>query len=254
MISQLIQLPVLKRLIPSLLIRILKITKKNRGFFKVKDIKMYLDFLDPIDRKIILNQNYEEEEFKIFEDLIKKNSSDYLLDIGANCGYYSFFILKNNPKLKVLAFEPNNEAYFKFLQTLKKSDKLKKRIELLNYGLSNINSEMTMYSQVKFGYAQTGGTSVEADNGGKGQIANFKIGDDVLNLKNENIAIKIDVEGHELKTLKGMIKLITQNNIILQIEIFDKNYYQVDSFLKDLNFKLISKIEKNKNFYYTNIY
>ena len=252
MISKLIKLPIFKRLIPSILVRFLKTFKKNRGFFKVKDIEMYLDFLDPIDRQIILNQSYEVEELNIFEDLIKKNSSNYLLDIGANCGYYTFFILKNNPKLKVLAYEPNNEAHFKFLETLKKNEMLKESITLFNYGLSNTNSEMKLYSKVKFGYAQTGGASVETDRNGKSQIAKFKLGDDVLNFKNENLAIKIDVEKHELKTLQGMHNLIRQNNIILQIEICEKNLQTVTHYLNNAGFKLIADVKKRSNYYFTN--
>ena len=57
MLAYLIKFPILKRLIPSLSLRILKSLKKNRGFFRVKSLKMFLDFLDPIDREIILSQN-----------------------------------------------------------------------------------------------------------------------------------------------------------------------------------------------------
>ena len=56
MIKYLIKIPILKRLIPSIGIRLLKILKKNRGFFNIDGFKMYLDFLDPIDRSIILKK------------------------------------------------------------------------------------------------------------------------------------------------------------------------------------------------------
>ena len=58
MLSKLIKLPFLKRIVPSLGVRFLKIFKRNRGIFKIRGIKMFLDFLDPIDREIILHQNY----------------------------------------------------------------------------------------------------------------------------------------------------------------------------------------------------
>ena len=73
MIKYLIKIPILKRLIPSIGIRLLKILKKNRGYFNINGFKMYLDFLDPIDRIIILNQAYEIEEMNILTKLIKKN-------------------------------------------------------------------------------------------------------------------------------------------------------------------------------------
>ena len=71
MLSKLVQLPLLKRLIPSISIRILSLVKKNRGFFKITNIKMYLDFLDPVDREIILHQKFEYLEFKILHATLK---------------------------------------------------------------------------------------------------------------------------------------------------------------------------------------
>ena len=52
----------------------------------------------------------------------------------------------------------------------------------------------------------------------------FKIGDSIIKLKNKDISIKIDAEGHEYEVLQGLKKLISYNRIFLQIEIFDKNF------------------------------
>ena len=57
MIEFFAKFPILKRLIPSVGIKVLKILKKNRGYFKIRDIYFYLDFLDPIDREIIIYKN-----------------------------------------------------------------------------------------------------------------------------------------------------------------------------------------------------
>ena len=62
MLSTLLKIPLLKRAVPSLMLKILKMLKKNRGYFKIRNIKMFLDFLDPIDKKIILDQEYEKIE------------------------------------------------------------------------------------------------------------------------------------------------------------------------------------------------
>ena len=78
---------------------------------------MYLDFLDPIDRTIILNKTYEIEEINILTKLIRNNSTTKFIDIGANCGFYSFRFAMQN--LEVLAFEPNSEALLKMNNTIK---------------------------------------------------------------------------------------------------------------------------------------
>ena len=112
MLSKLIKLPLLKRFIPSLGLRFLKIFKANRGYFKIRGIKMFLDFLDPIDREIILYQNYEVEEVSYLINLIKKYSITNFFDVGSNCGYYSMKVLSEVSNIKVFAYEPNHEASF----------------------------------------------------------------------------------------------------------------------------------------------
>lgn len=252
MIKKLMKLPLLKRLIPSLGIRILTLTKKNRGYFNINNIRMFLDFLDPIDRQIILNKEYESYEFSTLSNLVEKYSIDNFIDVGANCGFYSFHLSKN---LNVFAFEPNQEAFFKLNKTLELNHKFKERVKIYPFGISEENKNLKMKTKVKFGYVQTGGSSVSSPTeeiGHKIFHADFKIGDEILKLSNQKIAIKIDVEGHELSVLKGFFKLLSNNRCIIQIEIFDKNFIDVDKFLKENKFSKIINVSQNSNYFYGN--
>ena len=255
MIPKLIKLPILKRLIPSISLRLLRILKKNRGYFKINDFKMFLDFLDPIDREIILSQEFEKQEIDFLVNQIRINNINYFLDVGANCGYYSLKISKEISNIKILSFEPNVEAYSKFSKTLKKNLNLSKKIKLENFGLSDKSAKLKMQSMLKFGYAQTGGSSVIDKNLNNKNFlffADFKIGDDYLKLTNEKISIKIDVEGHELRVLKGIKNIIKQNQCILQIEIFSKNYDNVNNFLLSFGYKNFYEVNKRSNYFYKN--
>lgn len=252
MIEKLMKLPLLKRLIPSLGIRILTLAKKNRGYFNINNISMFLDFLDPIDRQIILNKEYESYEFSTLSNLVEKYSIDNFIDVGANCGFYSFHLSKN---LNVFAFEPNQEAFFKLNKTLELNHKFKERVKIYPFGISEENKNLKMKTKVKFGYVQTGGSSVSSPTeeiGHKIFHADFKIGDEILKLSNQKIAIKIDVEGHELSVLKGFFKLLSNNRCIIQIEIFDKNFIDVDKFLKENKFSKIINVSQNLNYFYSN--
>ena len=255
-ISFLVKLPIFNRLIPSISIRIIKIIKKNRGFFKIGDNKMFLDFLDPIDRELILHQKYEDEEISILNGLIKKHSVNYFFDVGSNCGYYSIKLAKIFQKLKILAFEPNDEAHFKFNKTLSINPNLSERITLHNFGLSDINSILKMRSKVKYGYTQTGGSTVH-DNKNYNDVkiyeANFKIADEVIDINNSVLAIKIDVEGHEYNVLKGLRKIINNNKCILQLEIFNDKFDKVNKFLIENKFYKITEVKNRSNYFYTNI-
>jgi FkbM family methyltransferase len=110
---------------------------------------------------------------------------------------------------------------------------------------------------VKHGYTQTGGSSVTTDktsqnNKYKIYEVDFKNGDEVLNFKGDDLAIKIDVEGHELNVLKGIQNLIKSNKCIIQIEIFEKNFSSVNSYLIEHNFILIDQIKQRSNYFYYN--
>ena len=255
MLSKIAKLPILKRLIPSLAIRILKLIGKNRGYYSIRGINMYLDFLDPIDREIILFNEFENLEIQFLISEIKRKKLNYFLDVGANCGYYSLKIAQKISNINIFSFEPNPEAYLKFSKSLLKNFEFSDNIKLENFGLSNENKKLKMQSMIKFGYAQTGGSAVNDKKISEKHyefFANFKIGDEYLNLSNKNLAIKIDVEGHELNVLHGLKKTLDSNKCILQIEIFNNNFKEVDNFLSYLGYNIFYVIKKRSNYFYSN--
>ncbi len=250
----LIRISVLHRKLAFVTLKILKLLKRNRGYFNVGNNKMFLDFLDPIDREIIIKKKYEENEISILHKLTKNFNANYFLDIGANNGYYSIKFSELYNYIKVIAFEPNNEAYFKFKKTLEKNRGLYKRITLYDFGLSDKNSKEEMRSKVKYGYAQTGGSTIHDGkkfDDIKIYDANFKVGDEIINIKNSNLIIKIDVEGHEINVLRGLKNIIYCNNCILQIEIFKKNFEIINKFLIENKFEKINVEINNSNHFYS---
>ena len=79
-LTKLINYPIFKRVVPGLMRKILTILNKNRGYFKVKSFQMYLDFLDPIDREIILFQDadleYDPQDYKKLISPFISNNAD----------------------------------------------------------------------------------------------------------------------------------------------------------------------------------
>ena len=125
MIKYLIKLPFLKRLIPSISRRYYKFTKTNRKYYKIGNINYYLDFLDPMDRLIILNKNYEHDQVTFFEQKLRELPFSYFFDVGANSGYYSFYLADKFKNLKIKSFEINYDAYSKFIKTLENRQGIK---------------------------------------------------------------------------------------------------------------------------------
>jgi len=256
MLKYLLKFPILNRLIPSVLKRLFKILELNNRYWKINDLDMYLNFEDPIDRKIILFKKYEENQFNFLANEIEKNKINLFLDIGANSGYYSFFISLRFKNINTISFEPNKIASEKFEKTLEKNKHLMQRISLHKYGLINDSGSFKMSAMFKNNYLQPGGSALVNEttvNNPKFKIFNaeFKILDQIIKVKKSILAIKIDVEGNENLTLLGMKELIKNNKIILQIEIYNKNFELNNKLLLNSGFKNIYKFENDyfyKNF------
>ena len=57
----------------------------------------------------------------------------------------------------------------------------------------------------------SGGDAIKVTLNGDGEMTNIEIGDEILKLNNQKLAIKIDVERHELSVLKGFVNLLNNN-------------------------------------------
>ena len=66
-------------------------------------------------------------------------------------------------------------------------------------------------------------------------------------IKNKNIFIHVDTEGTELNVLKGMIKLLNENNLDMLIEINDRNKSKFSNILKGYEIH-----EFGRNFFFIN--
>ncbi|MDC3101788.1 FkbM family methyltransferase [Candidatus Pelagibacter sp.] len=254
MIKFILKLPIFKRLIPSLGIRISKLFNKNKGYYNIKNIFFYLDFLDPVDRQIILNKEYEQDAVNFLEDEMEKNFFSNFLDIGANSGYYSFYFAKKFSNLKIQSFEPNIDAYNKFLKTISKNSF--KNVEISNLGLSNINNKVKMITWFKHGIAKTNSIILDKSHDIKNSKifeANLRIGDEIIKISDKKIVLKIDVEGHELCVLDGLKSLLNKNKSLILIEIADEKFEKVNKYLSEKNFRIIFKSKYRLDYVYSNL-
>ena len=254
MIKLLLKAPILKRLIPSLGIRISKLINKNKGYYNINNIKFYLDFLDPVDRQIILNKEYEQDAINFLEVKMSKDFFSHFLDIGANSGYFSFYFANKFKNVKVIAFEPNKDAYNKFRKTLIKNSF--KNIKIYNFGLSDENTKKKMITWYKHGVAKTNSTILNSSHDRKNSKifkADFKVGGKYIQLTKKKIFMKIDVESHELSVLSGLVEILKNNKCMILVEIGRENFKDVNNFLVKNKYKKIFKSKLRMDYIYTNL-
>ena len=248
------KIPLIKRVYPS----IMKMFYKNKKIkFKFFDLNLEGNFSEPMNKEIFLFNNYENLQIEFLVKNIKKYDLKYFLDIGANSGIYSLIIGNKFNKIKIKSFEPVKKTITEFKNNLKLNKQLK-NIKLYEFGLSNKNSRLLMKAKVRDGFIQSSGFGVvkKKDNLKNLYIEKniFKIGDSIVKLKNKDISIKIDAEGHEYEVLQGLKNLINNNRIFLQVEIFNKNFNKTNKYLEKQKFKLLNCIynDGKTDFYYKN--
>ena len=245
-------------LIKKIYSRILNIILNSKKEFVVnfKNIRLFINIKDPIDKIIFYKNEYEEKQIKSLSDWIKKNKPNIFIDIGANFGVYSLRISKLFQMLKVIAFEPVLTTFNKLKMNIEINN-LGKRIKTYNVGLSNSNGLKKMIALKRRNYIQSGGFSFNVPRRKLNdeevvQYHKSMKGDGVLKFKKKKIVIKIDVEGYENKVLLGIKNLLKNNKILLQIEIFNNNFKKINKLLLKYNFKLINKFHKTSDYFYIN--
>ena len=113
-----------------------------------------------------------------------------------------------------------------------------------------------MITWYKHGYAKTNSVILEEfhdTNNSKIFETDLKVGDQLLNYKNEKICFKIDVEGHELSVLKGLSKNLKENKCIILVESGDIKFRDVNNFLIENNYKQIFKSNLRLDYVYSNL-
>lgn len=232
--------------------------KKNIFILEFRGLILEINIKEPMDQMIFFHNNYEDRQINFLTKSIKQIKPDLFIDVGANSGFYSLKIGKNFPKLKIISYEPIKKTFKKLQRNIELNKNINK-IKIYNLGLSNKNHVLKMKALVKNNYIQQGGFGVVLKNerihsSQHTELANFKKGDSHIRKKNKIIFIKIDVEGHELNVLKGMLKILKSNKIFLQVEIFDKYKLKTNIFLLKNNFKNINQIysDGKTDYYYKN--
>ena len=202
-----------------------------------------------IDREIYLSGFYEKDQLNYLNKICSKKKIDYFFDIGSNIGYYSLYFRNIE---NIYSFEPNKKNFLSLKENIELNNL---DIKAHNFGLSNSNSETEIwYTDEK----KMGGSAIFQEDDPelkKYDIKNIyleKISvkrlDDIINIYDSKILVKIDVERHEKKVLEGMKNTIKNNDIILQVEIGEVQKNEVFKYLKELNLKWINTIRHDHYF------
>jgi FkbM family methyltransferase len=242
-LNNLMKLPIIKRIIPSILKLNIRLTGSYKKETIVEGVLLNLDLRHLIDRRVFLHKGYEDELYFKLVDVIKKNQVDFFLDIGSCWGIYSLRLAKRFKNLKILAFDPIKLNIGRLRQSIKKNKF--KNIKIFHTALGNDKGVISLGTNENFS------PNYQINNKNPVIIEKSKINliDNLITFKKRILVLKIDVESFEVEVLKGAKKLLMNNNCFVQIEIIRANMEEVVIFLKKIGYQLISKNTHNKTDY-----
>jgi FkbM family methyltransferase len=237
-------IPLLKRLIPSVRKRIAAITWP--GGFKIvrrHDVLLLLNYRNYVDRELLSHGRYERDQIDMLTSAMLRHGCDIFLDIGANIGLYSLIAATRRLAGAVIAFEPDARS-LGALQANLLINGIADIVEVKAIALSDHDG------MVRF--TPDPGTSscrsrVSAD--GTVSIPCARL-DTLLSLEGKRLFFKIDIEGHELSALDGMRHVLERNRCFLQIESFAANAPAVDQLMRKLGYQRRHQISHDH--YYVN--
>lgn len=172
-------------------------------------IKMSLNFTDLTQQATFWQGN----RFEYPTACVLRDWGDIaaFFDIGANYGFYSYYMLSNYSDLQVYAFEPNHDTY-KLITGIKEENNLLK-LHHFNMGLGSQIGEYDLHT----GLGDSGHSTfllnpeLIGQSIGKVNIITFQqwLSDQQMALpKHPEWVAKIDVEGMEFDVLLGMKKAL----------------------------------------------
>ncbi len=170
-----------------------------------------------------------------------------VLDIGGYSGLMSILAARANPGNDVHLFEPIDRTIERANVNVKVNG-LGQRITLHHFAASDVEGEATIHLYRDENFLGTGNSIDIKENVpviDKKTIRTVALDQYMPDLRPS--VVKIDVEGHELATLNGMISMLRQSRPNMIIEVWSKTRAEVLGLLADLGYEYqrVEKVPRN---------
>jgi len=180
----------------------------------------------------------KDSKFK-YHYAVKKwiHKTDYVVDIGANLGYFAKTFSKLAHEGKVICIEPIPLFY----QTLTHFLGSKKNVEIHNIALGNENGFVTMALPETDGFIRTGLPHVIKDDNidpktKTQQVSVLKAHEFLFSLPKIDY-LKCDIEGYEAVVFEDLRETLKKFRPIVQVEIAPENRSQLLQLFTELNYQ-----------------
>lgn len=194
---------------------------------------------------LLASHNFHETKLsKEIESLIKTIGNKAIIDAGAYVGDSILYLAKKHPEKIIYAIEPSISNY-KFIKKIKTENKLK-NVNVLNYLLSD-SEEMYNVQNLNLpnaSYVKSNNKNIAIKSKTLDELVNTNIIKDKIGL------LHFDVEGMELKVLKGSINVIKRDKPIIIVETLGKSEKNsmLNNFILNLRYRIYKTVPESCSF------
>jgi FkbM family methyltransferase len=239
-----------------------KIEETHRSSVPSSNVALYdrfgfvfaLDSTSFVDRMVIETNDWEGDRISFLTDLARRmyqGEPMVFFDLGSYWGIYSFLLSKTNFFDAIHAFDADkyNFAQLQANIFLNKMDDLMSGVHA---AVSSANGHAKMMKSRTTPDGNRGASRLLHEEEKSDWVTVQKVAlDNLYDYTGRQIVVKMDVEGHEEEALTGMRRLIENNEIILQIEIYKEQTTKVTQALESLGLRRIGAMYPD--FFYTNL-
>lgn len=185
-------------------------------------LRLLLDRENIVDRQIFLAGSWEQDLLDRLFGLVEAQRRHHdgglvFLDIGSHWGLYALLARRTGLFERIVAFEPDPTNHAQ-LQANLFLNGAEGDIEVMKLAASDRATSFGLFMRSN---ANRGATRIARD-GEDGQVTcHADRVDRHLDFEGKLLVVKMDVEGHELEALEGMIGLLAKNRCVFQVEIWD---------------------------------
>ncbi len=207
-----------------------------------------LDKANWIDARLLAGKPFEDAQLARFVDRLAAKRFDAMLDVGANFGLYAVTAAVNGVP-ETHAFEPVRRNHNQLSANI-----FANRADATITAHRVAASDKAGRATIHVAPASSGVSRLDlAGVGDAADAGQFTAAEDIETVRLDDlfawsgraVFAKVDVEGHEIAALAGMENLLRNNDVELQVEVFEPNLVEIRAFLGRLGYRDVDRIEND---------
>jgi FkbM family methyltransferase len=199
-----------------------------------------LDRRNWIDNRLLARAPFEDEQIARAKALVAAEEVDTILDIGSNIGLYAVLLGRMPGVRKVHAFEPVARNFNQLCANI-----FVNRLDGIVLPHRLALSDRSGTAEIQIDPRSTGVSTLDAETAARrkgayraSETVRLAPLDELITLEGARVFAKIDVEGHTLEVLAGMVRLLARNEVFLQVELFDRDRAPIIAALESAGYHL----------------